>query len=241
MKASSCILFFAIAFFAVASLRAQVPPTGGSANQPIPPPPTPPNATNTPTYPTAPYGYGSGYDYDNPSPHLAAAVTFPYAFKFDSVGVSGELGGLVNHNFFGAEVTWFGTGDERFTVFDNNNNVIGHFRTDQDVTTVEFAYRYFVPLYRGTNGWTPATFYIGGGAGAGFVDYNNDGRAFGFHSDNDTAEPAAEGVAGFQFNAGRNVSLRVGYRYIDISHVWQYDHHTNLESNVAEAGLAFRF
>jgi opacity protein-like surface antigen len=229
---------------ALAPLGAQVPPTGGSADQqpPIPPPPTPPSSSSTASpYPTAPYGYGYGYGYGNPNPHLAADLSFPYAFNFDSLGVSGELGGLVNNNFFGAEVTWFGTNDERFTVFDNNNDEIGHFRTDQNITTVEFAYRHFFPLYQTMSGWAPATLYVGAGGGAGFVDFGNDGREFGFHTDNDTAEPAGELLAGFQVNAGRNVALRVGYRYVDVSHVWQYDQRVNMESNVLEAGLAFRF
>jgi hypothetical protein len=240
MKATTYALFLAAASLAAAPLLAQEPPTGGSATAPIPPPPTPPGS-EPPSYPTAPYGYGAGYGGDNPNPHLAADVSFPYAFAFDSVGVSGELGGLVGHNFFGAEVTWFGSNDEHFTVYDNNNNVIGRFRTDQDITTVEFAYRHFFPLYQTASGWAPATFYVGAGGGAGFVDYSNDVGEFGFHSDNDTAEPAGELLAGFQFNAGHNTALRVGYRYVDISHVWQYDHRTNLESNVLEAGLAFRF
>jgi len=223
--------------FALATLHAQVPPTGGSADQPpIPPPPTPPAAYPYPTYP-----YSYGYGYGNPNPHLAAAVSFPYAFNFDAAGISGELGGMVDHNFFGAEVTYFGSTDQRYSVFDSSGDEVGHFRTDENITTVEFAYRYFVPLYRNANGWAPATFYVGGGAGAGFVDFGNDGREFGFHSDNDTAEPAGELLGGFQFNTGHGISLRLGYRYVEINHVWQFDHRANMDSNVVEAGLAFRF
>ncbi len=184
-------------------------------------------------YPTYPYDAGL------PGAHWAAALSFPYAFNFDAAGISGELGGLIGQSFIGGEVTYYGSPDQRYTVFDDSGRDIGHFHSDQNITTVEFAYRYFVPLFR-ENGWTPAALYLGAGGGVGFVNFSNDGSQFGFHNDND-GEPAGEVVAGFQVRAGRSLSLRLGYRYVEIDHVWQFDHRADMDSNVLEAGLALRF
>lgn len=229
MKTKPWLLLWAVAPLFAGLLQAQVPSTGGTPDQP-PPQPPPPGYP----YPTYPYGDSTG-----PGARWAADITFPYAFNFDAAGISGELGGLVGHNFFGGEVTYYGSTDQRYTVFDNSGNEVGHFRSDQNITTVEFAYRYFVPLFR-ENGWAPAALYFGAGGGVGFVDFSNDGSQFGFHNDN-SGEPAGEVVGGVQVRAGRNLSLRLGYRYVDISRVWQFDHRADMDSNVVEAGFAFRF
>jgi opacity protein-like surface antigen len=244
MKTPYLALIAAVALGASA-LRAQTP-AGDSGSSPayIPPaPPAPTQQESAPTTPPAPppaapmpYGYGYG---PAPSTTLAGSIDFPYAFHWNAVGVSGELGALWDRrHFFGGEVSYYSGDYQHYRVF-NGPTFLGSFNSAPRVTTVEAAYRYFAPLWS-ENGRVPLSFYVGGGAGAGFVDYTNQGRAFGFRANTNGAF-TAEGVAGLQLNTFSGAALRLGYRYVDISDVWQFNHRSDFASGAFEAGASFRF
>jgi opacity protein-like surface antigen len=227
MKAKFAVPLLA-ACLAAPSLLAQ------GTSVPDQPPPAPATAYPYPAYPYG-YGYAAWPRYG----HVAGEISFPYATNFNAAGISGELGAIYDHNFFGGEISYFGGNYQGYDVFDGGGNQIGHFRAAQEITTVEFAYRYFMPLWGG-DGPSPVAVYIGAGGGIGFVDYTNAGNQFGFHNDNN-GEPAGEVVVGLQFNVGPGMAVRLGYRYMGIDDAWQLDHRSNIYSNVIEAGLAFRF
>jgi hypothetical protein len=239
-----CLTFVALAVLGAATLRAQTS-SGDSSPSPayIPPPPPQDQAPATATNPTTPppampmpyhYGYGPG-----PNLTLAGSIDFPYAFNWDAFGVSGELGALWNHqNFLGGEIAYYGGDYKHYRVF-NGNTFLGSFNSAPRITTVEAAYRYLTPLWI-ENGHSLASFYIGGGLGVGFVDYTDQGQAFGFRANTNGAF-TAEGNAGVQLNAFPGGSLRLGFRYIDISDVWQFNHRGDFDSGAFEAGASFRF
>ncbi|HEX3730610.1 MAG TPA: outer membrane beta-barrel protein [Opitutaceae bacterium] len=234
----------AVAALGAAALRAQTSPGDSSASPAyIPPPPAPaqPDQTSanpgTPPPPAMPMPYRYGYG-PAPSLTLAGSIDFPYAFKWDAPGVSGELGALWNRqHFFGGEISYYGGDYKHYRVF-NGTTFLGSFTSAPRVTTVEAAYRYFAPLWT-DNGRPAASFYVGGGAGVGFVDYTDGGAVFGFRSSTNGAF-TAEGVAGIQLNTWPGASLRLGYRYIDISDVWQFNHRGDFDSGAFEVGASFR-
>jgi hypothetical protein len=243
------LILGALVLFGAATLRAQTPQSG-SVSDPypaFPPPSSPPAApvspvppASPPAAPVSPYGWGPNGAYSTQT-RLAGAVSVPYAFNWNAVGISAELGGLwMQHHFFGGEVSYYDGDSERYSVY-SNGAYIGHFNSSQQITTLDFAYRYFAPL-GGFGPRAPFTFYIGGSGGVGFVHYTNSGSAFGFRNDgNGNGDFSAEGVAGFQFNASPFTTFRLGYRYVIVNDAWRYDRHVNLESNVLEAGFTFRF
>ncbi len=173
---------------------------------------------------------------------VQGTISIPYAFKWNAVGVSADLGAVFqNQHFIGGEVSYYGGDSKRYNVYDYNGNYLGNFRSNQNFTTIDVAYRYSVPIgYGGTT--TPISFYIGGSVGVAFMDNGNQGGFYGFRNRND-GNFTAEGVAGFQFFpfGGRGVGAKVGYRYLYIDNAWNYDSYRNMESNVVEASLTFRF
>lgn len=184
--------------------------------------------------------YGSGYQYGFTGPVAAGAITIPYATKWDSSGVIGELGGLwSNGNFLGGEISYYGGDGTRYDVFNNSGSYIGHFDSYQNITTLDLAYRFFAPLWR-VGSEVPVSFYVGASGGVAFVNYTGNIGAFGFHNDND-GNWTGEGVAGLQFSPYRNIAFRVGYRYVTVNDAWVLDRKENLDSSVVEAGLAIRF
>lgn len=207
----------------------QAPASQSEAAQPPGAPPPPP-AVSMPLYnPYNPYHAGTGF---------AGAISFPYAFAWNAAGVSAELGGLFNgHNFLGGEVSYYGSDYNRYDVYGAGNAYLGSFRSQQQVTTVDFAYRYFAPLWR-DGPYVPVGFYVGASGGAGFVNFSNSGSYFGFHNDNNPVWNG-EVVAGVEFNDGP-AALRIGYRYVELSNAWQFDRRSNLDSNVLEIGISLK-
>lgn len=239
----------AAAAVSAASLHAQsasADTASGSSSVYIPPPPAQQAPAEQapaplPAPPPAPgpyYGYAPYAPARSGATTLAGSIDFPYAFNWDALGVSGELGGIVaGHNFLGVEASYYGGDDRTYDVF-NGPTYIGHFRSAQDVTTVEFAYRYYQPLwYYGPH--APVTFYIGGGAGGGWVSYTNSGGYFGFRNDNN-ANFAGEVLTGFEFNTGP-VALRLGYRYVDVTNAWEFNRRLDVDSSAFEAGVSLKF
>jgi opacity protein-like surface antigen len=219
----------ALAAFSAVTLRAQTP-----ADQSAPPPPPPPPESAPAPYA---YSYGQGYGSDI---GLAGAITLPYAFAWDATGVSAEFGRLwMQNNFFGGEISYYGGDRKHYDVFNSSGAFLGHFDSSQNVTTLDFAYRYFAPLWA-VGPQEPVSFYIGGSAGVGFVNYSNDGSAFGFYNKNN-GDFTGEFLAGLQFSSSRNVAFRLGYRYITVNDAWRFNQNVNLDSSVLEAGVAFRF
>ncbi|HVW19782.1 MAG TPA: hypothetical protein VHC86_01060 [Opitutaceae bacterium] len=245
---TSYLTCVAAAVLGAAALRAQTPASDSSSSGAyIPPAPAASdqsasaasNPTTPPPPPPAvpmPYRYNSG-----PAPALALAgsIDFPYAFAWNALGVSGELGALWDRrNFFGGEIAYYGGEYTHYRVF-NGTSFVGSFNAAPRITTVEAAYRYLAPLWT-ENGHPALSFYVGGGVGVGFVDYTEGGAPFGFRGRTNGAF-TAEGVAGLQLNTWSGASLRLGFRYIDISDVWQLDHRGDFDSGALEAGASFRF
>ena len=240
------LTLLAAAALGAASLRAQTPSGDSNSGAYVPPAPSAPsdqapaNATQPDTPPPPPpgapmpYRYGSG-----PNPTLAGSIDFPYAFRWNALGVSGELGALWNRrNFLGGEISYYGGDYTHYRVF-NGNTFVGSFNAAPRITTVEAAYRYLAPLWT-ENGRPAVSFYVGGGLGVGFVDYSGGGAAFGFRGTTNGAF-TAEGVAGLQLNTWEGMALRLGFRYIDLSNVWQLDHRGDFNRAAFEAGASFRF
>jgi opacity protein-like surface antigen len=226
------------------TLRAQMAQTDSSSNAYIPPAPaaqppaempvSPPPAAPAPP-PSLP-NYAYGY---RPSTMLAGSIDFPYAFNWDAFGISGELGALWDRqHFFGGEVSYYAGNYRNYAVF-NGPTFVGRFSTAPRFTTVEAAYRYHAPIGDiGPN--APVSFYLGGGVGAGFVDYTNGGSIFGFRGTTNGA-PTFEGLAGVEMNTMTGASLRLGFRYIDISDVWQLNHKADWDTGAFEVGASFPF
>ena len=236
----------AVAVLGAATLRAQMPPAASdSAPVYIPPsPPAPPSYEPAPPPPPpgAPYygyGYSGGYQSDT---HLAGAITIPYAFDWNAAGVSAELGGMVGgHHFLGGEVSYYDGDATRYNVYNFNGAYVGSFRSSRQITTIDFAYKYFAPLWD-LEPHAPVSFYLGASGGVGFVSYSDNGSAYGFQNRyNNDGSFTGEFSAGFQFNAGRGASFRLGWRYVNVSDVWEFDRHVDLDSSVLEAGIGFRF
>lgn len=197
-----------------------------------PPPPPPPGPY---------YGYGYGAPGYNSDTHLMGSITLPYAFNWNAAGVSAELGGLwMGRHFFGGEVSYYDGDSQHFEVFNRNGTFAGQFRSSRQITTVDFAYKYFAPLWE-VAPHSPVTFYIGASGGVGFVDYSDTGAAFGFRNHNDEGNFTGEVVAGLQLNAGRDASFRLGWRWVDISDVTQFNRDVDMNSSVLEAGVTLRF
>jgi len=195
-------------------------------------------AVPVPTPPSYWPGYGPYGSY-NSGMSFAGAISLPYAFNWDALGVSAELGGVwAGRHFFGGEVSYYGGDSRRYDVY-NAGSYAGHFYSEQQVTTADFAYRYFAPL-AGSGPYPPIAFYVGGSAGIGSVTYSNSGSAFGFHNDN-VATFSGDLLAGFQFNPQPGVGLRLGYRYIYINDAWRFNQRVNLGSSAVEASIGFRF
>ena len=230
MKAKHLAFVVALASSTM-TLWAQTEP-GTDQPFPVPPPPPPP--------PSAAPAYGYyGYNNYGPGPVLAGAVTSPYAFNWRASGISAELGALwQGGSFLGGEVTYYGGEPVRYDVY-NGATYIGSFHSSLELTTVDLAYRYFVPLWN-MGPRAKVMFYIGASGGVAFVNYSNDGSFFGFHN-YDNGNWTGEGIAGLQFDVGPRIALRVGYRYVDVSHTWKFNRRVNLESSVVEAGVAFSF
>jgi len=246
---TSYLTLVAAAVLGTITLQAQTSSADSNASSAYipPPPPAPPQPDQTSANsapmpmtppPAAPYHYGYGYG-PAPSLTLAGSIDFPYAFKWNALGVSGELGALWNHqHFFGGEISYYGGDYTHYRVF-NGTNFVGSFNSAPRVTTVEAAYRYLAPLWT-DQGRTAVSLYVGGGAGVGFVDYTDGGAAFGFRGTTNGAF-TAEGVAGVQLNTWSGASLRLGFRYVDIADVWQLNHRGDFDSGAFEAGASFRF
>ena len=222
--------------------------TEGSSTGPAPalppapyyPPGYPYSSSQPATYPPGSTPGYSQYTFYNYGPAVVGSISLPYAFNWNALGVSGELGGLwMGQHFFGAEISYYGGDAQRYDVYNPNGTYAGHFYSDQDITTVDFAYRYFAPL-SGYGPHAPVSFYIGGSAGVGFVDYSNNGSAFGFHNDA-TGTFTGEALAGLQFNPQPGVGIRIGYRYVFVNDAWRVDERVNLDSSALEASLSFRF
>lgn len=227
---TSILLFVAIVACGATGLRAQ-----STEASPYAVPTTPP------TFPG--YGYGYSPMARGPYPEMtwAGSVTGTYATSWNAGGVSTEFGGLwLTGHFLGAEVSYYAADADRYDVYGFRDTYLGSFRSSRDVTTVDLAYRYFLPLGGRLGAPSPAVFYVGASAGAGFVHYSDTGAAYGFPSDN-SADPAGEVVAGFQFAPAANLAFRIGYRYVVVNDAWFFNQRQNLESSVLEAGVAFRF
>jgi len=230
----------AVVAFGTATLRAQtsdqppvyIPPAppapAAAAPQPPPPPPPPPY-------------YGYGYNSGPQTTQLIGSVTGTYAFNWKAAGVSAELGGLLNdHHFFGGEVSYYDGDARNLYVYNANGSYAGRFSSSRQITTVDFAYKYFAPLGN-VAPQSPVTFYIGASAGVGWVSESDTGAGYGFRNYNDNGTFNGELNAGFQLNAGRNASFRLGWRYVNLSDVTDYNRNVDLDSSVLEAGVAFRF
>jgi hypothetical protein len=238
--------FLFVMVLSAVTLRSQTTEGMPSGPTPAPQPPAPYyppgypySSSYTPTSPPSTTPGYSQYTFYNNTPSVVGTISLPYAFNWNAVGITGELGGLwMGQHFFGAEVSYYGGDSERYDVY-AAGTYQGHFYSNQDITTVDFAYRYFAPL--AGYGRNPlAAFYVGGSAGVGFVNYSNSGSYFGFHTD-DTGVFSGDLVAGFQFNAYPGVGARIGYKYIYVNQAWQYDRRVNLDSSALEASLTFRF
>jgi hypothetical protein len=234
----------AVAVLGIATVRAQAPSDQSSVYIP-PAPPAPAAAEPAPQGPPPPppapyygYGYNGGY---NPDTRLVGSITVPYAFNWNAAGVSAELGGLwMQHHFFGGEVSYYDGDSQRFEVFNRSGAFVGQFRSSRQITTVDFAYKYYAPLFD-LAPRSPVTFYLGASGGVGFVDYSDTGAAFGFRNENNEGTFTGELVAGLQLNAGRDTSFRLGWRYVNISDVTEFDRDVDLDSSVLEAGVTIRF
>jgi hypothetical protein len=235
--------FVAVAVLGAAALHAQ-PPAASSdqASVYIPPaPPAPVVAEPLPLPPPPPSPPYAASAFSPPTTRLAGSITLPYAFNWNAAGVSAELGGLwLGSHFFGGEVSYYDGDAQDYQVFNGNGAYVGHFRSSRQITTVDFAYRYFAPLWQFAP-QSPVGFYLGASGGAGFVSYSDTGGAFGFRSQNDRGSFSGELDAGLQFSAGPGASLRLGWRYVTLSDVPNFNRHSDLDSSVLEAGLAFRF
>jgi hypothetical protein len=214
------------------------PNAGAPAYPPAPAYPAAP-AASAPPYASAPmYGYG-GYESFRAGPTLAGAITVPYAFNWHAAGVSAELGGMVfGQNFVGGEIGYYGGDAQRYAVY-HGPTYLGSFRSDQNVTTLDFAYRLYLPLDP-RNSAVPVSFYLGGDVGAAFVSYSSYPYGYGFYNDNDAAFNV-DGLAGFQVRIAPGAALRLGYRYIYVNDAWRFNQQVNLGSSALEASLAFRF
>jgi len=244
---------------AAVTLRAQTSDQTGGNPMPPPPPPGsssayPPTATYPPSgYPAAPaapvypatpyasaplYRYG-GYDSFGSGSSLAGAITLPYAFNWKAVGVSAELGGMWGpQNFFGAEISYYGGDAQRYAVY-HGSTYLGSFRSAQDVTTLDFAYRFYAPLAP-PGSFVPVWLYLGGDAGVGFVNYSNIPYGYGFYNNND-ADFNGDLLAGLQFRIAPGAAFRLGYRYIYLNDAWRFNQSVNLDSSAIEASIAFHF
>jgi len=215
------------------TLRAQTAPAGSPPDQAN----ASPSAYPPPSFPM--YGYGWNAESLRSGTSLAGALSVPYAFKWDAIGVSGELGGLWLHNhFFGGEVSYYDGNRQRYDVY-QNGTYVGHFNSDQQVTTLQFAYRYFGPRWD-ANPWMPVSIYLGASGGAGYVNYGNAGAIFGLRNDDDW-HWSGELVGGIQISGSPYAAFRLGYRYVAVNGVWRFDQNVNLASSVLEGGLTFRF
>ena len=232
----------AVVVISAATLRAQAPSDQPPVYiPPAPPAPAPAEPASPPPPPPAPY-YASApvYPYQSDT-RVMGSVTLPYAFNWNAAGVSAELGGVLNqHHFFGGEVSYYDGNAQTFEVFNPNGTFAGRFRSSREITTVDFAYKYFAPLMD-LAPQSPVTFYVGASGGIGFVDYSNTGAAFGFSNHNNDGTFTGELVAGFQLNAGRDASFRLGWRYVTLSDVTAFNRDVDMDSSVLEAGVTFRF
>jgi hypothetical protein len=244
------LLLAAVVGLGAATLRAQMPPAASDQSSvyipPAPPAPSEPAPQGPPPPPPGPYysgyGYNNGYNGGyNSDTRVVGSITVPYAFNWHAAGVSAELGGLwQGHHFFGGEVSYYDGDSQRFQVFNRNGAFVGQFRSSRQITTIDFAYKYYAPLFNMAP-HSPVTFYVGASGGVGFVDYSDTGAAFGFRNDNDEGTFSGELVAGLQLNAGRGTSFRLGWRYVTLSDVTEFDRDVDLNSGVLEAGVTFRF
>src|ERR1700744_2030796 len=122
---ANLVLSIAALTLGCATLRAQTAP-----------PPPPPAAVN--------YGYGTYGGNLNSDVALAASVTATYATHWDAPGVSAELGGLWNTGpFFGGEISSYQGDSKGYNVY-RGGAFVGHFRSRQEITTLDAAYRYFL-------------------------------------------------------------------------------------------------
>ena len=236
---TNLLTFVGVVVLGAATLRAQTP-----ADQPsvyIPPAPAASPTPYVPPPPPPPYGYGYNNNYNNSGVTLAGAITLPYAFNWKAAGVSAELGGLWDgRQFLGGEVSYYDGNAQRYFVF-GRTGYIGSFKSSQELTTVDLAYKYFVPLWN-LGPRNPVSFYIGASGGVGFVSYSDNGAGYGFaNSNNNNGDFTAEFVAGLNLSISRNAVIRLGYRYVGVDDVSRFNQRVDIDSSVLEAGIGLRF
>ncbi|HZZ57444.1 MAG TPA: outer membrane beta-barrel protein [Opitutaceae bacterium] len=200
------------------------------------PPPAPPG-----TYAAAPVPAAD-------ATQMQADVLFPYAFRFNTTGIVGDVGGTWAGNFIGGEFSYYDARPRDYAWYNPGGLFGGDIPYRDNIYTLNLAYRYRFPLWTGGAAGNPVPLegYVGAGAGAAWLDFRSSG-APDFpggpgYSDTNRGRFDADGVAGLQWNFTRALGLRAGYRFIwiDRAHLF-YTPHTAVDSGAFEAGLAFRF
>ena len=181
---------------------------------------------------------------DQESAHRAGpsgelSVSFPYAFSWDTMGVSGVFGQLRNgHNLVGGEVSYFG-GESMPVAISSAGRAVERFNVNQEITMLDFAYRHF----SSPGGFMPAdsiSFYEGGGAGVGNVAYFGSPQGLSLH-DNLPDSVSGDLLAGVLVRVPGDAVLRLGYRYLFISNASKFDQRVNVGSGAIDATFNLRF
>ncbi|HEY3756327.1 MAG TPA: outer membrane beta-barrel protein [Opitutaceae bacterium] len=198
---------------------------------------------------SAPPPSGAAAPIESPAPASTEIdVLFPYAFRFNTTGIVADAGSNWGGHFIGGEFSYFDARPNAYAWYDPAGAFDGNVQYRENIYTLNLAYRYTFAIWHpaGPNSLAPLEGYIGGAAGAAYLNYNPYNAGPGFTNGPDYGNHSrwrldANGVAGLQWNFTPAVGLRVGYRYIWISRGRQFYNTTSFDSGALEAGLAYRF
>lgn len=177
-----------------------------------------------------------------------ADLSTPYAFRWHTAGIVGDVGGLWFGNFLGGELSYYDAREHGYSWY-QNGTYTAKVPYREHIWTANLAYRYqfVLPLPGRAGEPAPLTGYVGGSAGLGWIDYYPGGAnaplfAGGPNfSDDNKGRFDAQGVAGLQWAFTPNIGLKVGYRYIWLAKAHRFYDRTDIDSGALEAGLTFRY
>jgi opacity protein-like surface antigen len=176
---------------------------------------------------------------------LQTDVSLIQAFhQSNTTGFSADVGESINgRQFLGLEFTYFTPG------FTYSYPILGAAHVAERVESVQFAYRFSLPLSStsGDHPFAPFEIYAGAAGGLGRIRQtltlaSDLGVASGMQLSAEGTEVCAELVAGLQFNLGPHFGIRAGFRYLDsINNVRLFNTDANTDTKALEAGVVFRF
>jgi opacity protein-like surface antigen len=176
---------------------------------------------------------------------LQADVSLLQAFhQANTTGFSADFGeSIAGRQFLGVEFTLFNPS------FTYSYPVLGSAHVAERVESVQAAYRFSFPLTftSGDRPYVPLEIYLGAAGGLGRVRQtltlsSDAGGTSGTQLSAQETELCAELVAGLQFNFGKNLGVRAGFRYLDsINNVRLFNTDANTDTKALEAGVVFRF